>query len=224
MSIPVGDPDKFIILRSPITKCTIHSTKSYLYGFRDETSKLYLGLCLFTFPYISLDLYTLHCAFVYIYLGEGDKLLNAIRWYTLISFKPDQDQLSVYHNFSRRYHITERLLSCIVKSIIVDGTSIPRYLKILSGQYASWARDNWLNVHPQDELDIREIDKECTKFFQSETFSAALKEFLLGYISEENQKVEDEINKTMQTDYYADAAHSTIKHTMKDNICLVLYT
>ena len=44
LSIPVGAQQKYIILRSPITLCQKHNKKSQLYGYHDETEKLYLGM------------------------------------------------------------------------------------------------------------------------------------------------------------------------------------
>ena len=44
-AIPVGDTDKFYIIRSPWTKCTKHGLSSKLYGYKDLNEKLYLGLC-----------------------------------------------------------------------------------------------------------------------------------------------------------------------------------
>lgn len=219
LSIPIGDPDRFIILKSPVTFCSTHRQRSSLYGYVNEQSKLYLGIVFFSlFLQIYVCISLLLTLFLYI-SGEGDQLLNALRWYTLIAFKPNQTKEDVMKHFPRRYHVTERFLSNVVKSIIVDGTSIPRFLKTIASQYASFARDNWLNVHPQSQLDVNAINEECSKFFQAETFSAALKEFVLGYISDKNDLVENAIYKTIQTDFYADAAHSTIKHTMKPNTC-----
>lgn len=45
VAIPVGDLEKFFILRSPLTKCLKHyNTISKLYGFANEKEKLHLGL------------------------------------------------------------------------------------------------------------------------------------------------------------------------------------
>ena len=45
VAIPVGDLEKFYILRSPLTKCSKHyGTISKLYGFANYKEKLYLGL------------------------------------------------------------------------------------------------------------------------------------------------------------------------------------
>ena len=43
-AIPVGDVEKFFIVRSPWTKCETHGKRSKLYGYSKEEDKLYLGL------------------------------------------------------------------------------------------------------------------------------------------------------------------------------------
>ena len=44
LSFPLGDTDKFIILKSPIARCTRHHITCYLYAYRQIEFKLYLGL------------------------------------------------------------------------------------------------------------------------------------------------------------------------------------
>jgi len=127
------------------------------------------------------------------------------------------EQKSFTH-FGRRYHITEKLLQCMVSSIFVEGNSITKYLQMLNTQYAAYARDNWLNVNCAKQLDFMVIQEECNDFYHTQTIQEGLKEFILGYLHQENLRIEKEIHKTIQIDLYADAANSTLKHTIKPNI------
>ena len=53
VAIPVGDLEKFFILRSPLTKCSKHfGTISKLYGFANAKEKLYLGLYAYIYIYL----------------------------------------------------------------------------------------------------------------------------------------------------------------------------
>ena len=144
-------------------------------------------------------------------------MLNTIRWYTLIAFKEDLNEKQVHHNFSRRYHVTEAFLQSIFRALFVDGDTIPKHLQKITRDYASWARDKWLNVHNCEELEYKAIHDECKQFYQTRTFQLCIKEFLLGYLVKENLKLEAELDKTIQIDLYADAAHSFVQHIFDQN-------
>ena len=94
LEIPIGDIDRFVILHSPILECICHKRICYIYGWKNEEERLFLG--------------------------PKDKLLNAIRWYTLISYQDNNNAESVRYAFGRRYHITEKLLHVLINTVFTE--------------------------------------------------------------------------------------------------------
>lgn len=150
--------------------------------------------------------------------GEGDQVKNGIRWYTLVSFKKklNSEKTDYLNKFNARYHVTEEFLGSITRELFVQGASIANFLSVITTQYAQWAKNKWMNVNKETDLNGELIHSECQKFYLPETFTAGIKEYLLGYMHLENLRFETEVDKTIQTDYYADAANSTLKHTIQN--------
>ena len=104
--IPIGDIDKFVILKSPILYCTIHCKEMVMY-LSDASRK--------------------------VYIGKNTYINNNICWYTLISYNDKNDNASKY--LSRRYHVTDRFLQIICTNIFHNGVSIPDFIRIIHNNY-----------------------------------------------------------------------------------------
>ena len=152
-----------------------------------------------------------------IYIGEGDTILNNIRWYTLISFADYLDYDLVHKYFGNRYHVTEELLQSIMTDICVDGGDITDFIRSLCSKYCNYARNHWLDIHDANDLDIVKLGKECNAFWNRQTFRLGLKEYFLGYLAEANEAFDNTLHKWVQIDLNADAAVSTYKHLFAKN-------
>lgn len=90
--------------------------------------------------------------------------------------------------------------------------------------YASWIESTLRTKYgPQHWDSLSEISHNIKNYYNVKRIREHLKEVLLGHFYNHNVAVDNLLMKTWQTDYYADAAVSSIQHKMGKNIGIFAY-